>query len=76
MKSKRIINIETKVLPNGGASCIANLHYDQPVESCKTAVVKAMMALNELCDRNKLGFFLVAHDKATQKQLKITFEGD
>lgn len=73
MKSKRIIDIETRVLPNGVATCSQRENYDAPDESKKTAAAKLMYALNSFCQRHKVGFYVIPHDSHTNKPLTITF---
>lgn len=72
MKSKRIVDIETRVLPDGGATCSMNVNFETPDESAKTAAVKVMFALNEFCKLRKVGIVVVPHDAVTLKPLKIT----
>ena len=74
MRSKWIIDITTKILPDGGASVHCRMNHSAPADSAKTAVAKAMLALNDYCDRQELGIFLVAHDKATQEPLFLKFK--
>ena len=68
-----LIDIETRVLPNGGVKCSAHCDFRAPEESAKTAVAKAMFALNEYCHARRLGFHLEAHDSATGKVLNVSF---
>ncbi len=75
MKSKRIIDVETRVLPDGGASCSWRENHLVPTESKKTAAAKIILALNAYCERHRLGFFVDARDEQTGQLLRISFTG-
>jgi hypothetical protein len=71
MKSKRIINIEAKMLPDGGASVSCRINYLCPKDSAITAVAKSMLFLNEYCERMELGIVFIAHDPKTNAPLYL-----
>lgn len=74
MKSRRIIDIETKSMPDGGASASCRMNFQAPQDSAKTAVAKAMLFINDYCDRQDLGVFLVLHDAKTKKPLNVSIQ--
>lgn len=76
MRSKKIIEIIGKVLPDGGADLSCREYYQCPVDSAKTAVVKAMMALNHYAMGRDLGMVLWVHDAKTGKRLAFELVKD
>ncbi len=71
MANKRIINIEAKALPDGGASVVMDMNYETPKANAITAVAKSMLFINEYCERMNLDIVLVAHTATTKEPLYL-----
>lgn len=76
MKSKQIINITAKSLPDGGASATCSMNYECSKESAVTAVAKASLFLNEYCERMNLGVAFRPFDPTTNKPLKLSMTAE
>lgn len=74
MTSKRIIDIFSRELPDGGASVECKINYGAEKDSVRTAVAKSMQFLNHLCERMDLGIVLMVHDSKTAQILDVTFK--
>lgn len=71
--SKRIIDIKSRALPDGGAVIECHLNYTAPADSAKTAIAKSVGFLNYLCEQYKLGIVVEIHDAETGKILNVTY---
>jgi len=72
-RSKRIIDIESRELPDGGANVSCRMNYQADTKCAATAVVKAVLFLNEYCKRQDLGVSMKFIDPKTGGNLSVSF---